>query len=116
LTGFSFGADVVPFLYNRLPADLKNKVSTLQLLSPFLSTDFKIDIADLIVPGDDNKTFKVKDEVEKVTIPIYCFYGEDEDPKSLADLDKKNFFIKLLPGDHHYLDDYSQIVSSAAVQ
>lgn len=116
LSGYSFGADVVPFLYNRLPEDLKNKVSTIQLLSPFLSTDFKIYVTDLIAPGEDNRTFKVKDEVGKITIPIYCFYGEEEEPKSLADLSQKNFFIKLLPGNHHYLNAYTKIVSSIGVK
>ena len=112
LSGYSFGADVVPFIYNRLPADLKVKVNKLQLLSPFLSSDFKVRLADLIGAGDDNRTYKVKDEVEKINIPIYCFYGETENPKPLADITMKNFFVKLLPGDHHYRNSYTQIVSS----
>jgi type IV secretory pathway VirJ component len=112
LCGYSFGADVVPFLYNRLPEDLKTKVTTLQMLSPFLSTDFKVYIKDLINSGEDDRTYKVKDEVAKVTIPIYCFYGKDEEPKPLGDVIKKNFHIRLLAGDHEYSDGYSQIVSA----
>ncbi len=112
LSGYSFGADVVPFLYNRLPADLKSKVNTLQLLSPFLSTDFKIYLTDLINLGDDQRTYKVKDEVKKIKIPVYCFYGTKENPKPLEDLKGKNIFIKLLPGDHHYTGGYRTIVSS----
>ncbi|SHN32093.1 AcvB/VirJ family lysyl-phosphatidylglycerol hydrolase [Mucilaginibacter sp. OK098] len=112
LSGFSFGADVVPFIYNRLPADLKIKVSQLQLLSPYLSSDFKVRLTDLISTGDDNRTYKVKDEVEKINIPVYCFYGELENPKPLADIMMKNFFLNFLPGDHHYQNSYTQIVSS----
>lgn len=112
LSGYSFGADIVPFIYNRLPDDLKVKVSKLQLLSPYLSSDFKVRLTDLIGQGDDNRIYKVKDEVEKVTIPIYCFYGETETPKPLADLMMMNFFVNLLPGDHHYLHSYRQIISS----
>lgn len=114
LSGYSFGADVVPFIYNRLPDDLKLKVSKIQLLSPYLSTDFKVRITDLFTNGEDNRTFKVKDEVEKLTIPIICFYGEAEKPKPLADLKMANFFIKILPGDHHYQNSYHQIVSSVS--
>jgi type IV secretory pathway VirJ component len=112
LSGYSFGADVVPFIYNRLPDDLKAKVSKLQLLSPYLSTDFKVRFSDLFTTGDDNRAYKVKDEVEKITIPVYCFYGETETPKPLANLMMQNFFVKFLPGDHHYQNSYIQIVSS----
>jgi len=112
LSGYSFGADVVPFIYNRLPDDLKVKVTKLQLLSPYLSTDFKVRFSDLFSTGDDNRAYKVKAEVEKITIPVYCFYGEKENPKPLADVAMKNFFIKFLPGDHHYQHSYLQIVSS----
>jgi len=112
LSGYSFGADVVPFIYNRLPDDLKPKVKKLQLLSPYLSSDFKVRLTDLISTGDDNRAYKVKDEVEKVTIPIYCFYGKAENPKPLADIMMKNFFVQFLPGDHHYQNSYFSIVSS----
>ena len=110
LSGYSFGADVVPFIYNRLPGELKSKISKLQLLSPFLSTDFKVRLSDLIMTGNDNRTYKVKDEVQRITIPIFCFYGASENPKPLADLSMKNFFIRTVPGDHHYLNSYRQIV------
>lgn len=113
LNGYSFGADVVPFIYNRLPNELKGKVSKLQLLSPFLSTDFKVHLADLISDGDDNRAYKVKDEVDKVSIPIICFYGQDEQPKPLADVKKQNFTVTLLSGDHHYQHSYQQIIFSA---
>lgn len=113
LSGYSFGADVVPFLYNGLPADLRSKVEVLQLLSPFLSTDFKVYLTDLINMGGDDRKYKVKDEVKKITIPVYCFYGEDEDPKPLADLRMDNFHVQLLPGDHHYTGGSSQILMTA---
>jgi len=113
LNGYSFGADVVPFIYNRLPPDLKIKVNRLQLLSPYLSTDFKVRLSDLLSDdGDDDRAFKVRDEVEKIAIPVICYYGNTENPKSLADLRMKNFFMITLPGGHHYKDSYLQIVSS----
>lgn len=113
LSGYSFGADVVPFLYNRLPADLKQRVGEIQLLSPFLSTDFKVYLTDLINLGGDDRAYKVKDEVMKIDIPVYCFYGEDEEPRPLSDVRKRNFILSLLPGDHHYKKGYHQIVKTA---
>ena len=112
LSGYSFGADVVPFIYNRLPDSLKNHVGKLQLLSPYLSTDFKVLLIDLFSTGGDNRTYKVTEEVKKIKIPIYCFYGEAETPKPLAGIIMPNFYIKFLSGDHHYLHSYRQIVFS----
>lgn len=112
LSGYSFGADVVPFIYNRLPQELKGKVHKLQLLSPYQSTDFRVKLSDLILTGEDNRPFKVSEEVEKITIPIYCFYGVSENPKPLSGIRMKNFLIGTVPGDHHYSQSYRQLVLS----
>ncbi len=110
LCGYSFGADVVPFIYNRLPLSLKNKVESLILLSPFASTDFVVHTTDLLNIGGDHRRFKVKQETQKIKIPIFCFYGEEEYSKPLAELQKKDFKVRFLPGDHHYEKNAVQII------
>jgi len=102
LSGYSFGADVVPFIYNRLPALTKKRVVGITLLSPFSSTDFMVRTADLLNLSGDDKKYKVAAELEKIRIPVYCFYGEKENPKSLSLFKKRNFHLKKVPGDHHY--------------
>jgi|GEM_PF-494404 len=110
--GYSFGADVVPFIYNRLPAAMKNKVVALELLSPFASSDFMVHTSDLLNLAGDDKLFKVQPEVEAVRIPVFCFYGEKEESKPLQMIKRRNFNFKLLPGDHHYeTAGYSNIFS-----
>ncbi|WP_374165598.1 AcvB/VirJ family lysyl-phosphatidylglycerol hydrolase [Arcticibacter sp. MXS-1] len=113
LNGYSFGADVVPFIYNRLPDELKARVTEIQLLSPFLSTDFEVYLTDLINLGGDDRDYKVKEELSKIKVPIYCFYGQDEDHKPLADVSAKNFHLSILPGGHHYTGGYGRIITSA---
>lgn len=110
LCGFSFGADVVPFIYNLLPFNLKNKVKKLVLLSPFASTDFEIHTSDLLNIGGDNREFKVGEEIVDITIPIFCFYGKEEKNKPLSELKMEHLFVKLLPGDHHYEDSSFQTI------
>jgi type IV secretory pathway VirJ component len=110
LCGYSFGADVIPFIYNRLPFHLKNRVQKLALLSPFASSDFMVHTSDLLNIGGDNRPFKVQPEVEKIRIPTFCFYGETEEPKPLGQVKRKNFFLKLLPGDHRYEKSAYQII------
>ena len=102
LCGYSFGADVLPFIYNRLPRQMKAKVVALELLSPFASSDFMIHTTDLLNLSSDNKPYKVGPELASVKIPVYCFYGEKEDPKALAGIKKRNFFLRQVAGDHHY--------------
>lgn len=102
LCGYSFGADVVPFIYNRLHQHLKNRITALALLSPFATTAFKVHTSDLLNIAKDNKKFNVKAEVDKVKIPIFCFYGQQEDPKPLEGIVKANFFLNTLPGGHSY--------------
>jgi type IV secretory pathway VirJ component len=42
LIGYSFGADVTPFLYNYAGAPFTKKVSHLVLMLPYKSTDFEV--------------------------------------------------------------------------
>jgi type IV secretory pathway VirJ component len=110
LAGYSFGADIVPFVYNLLPADIKRKITALEMLSPFASSDFDVHIINL---GGDNYPYNVKGEVKNIKIPVYCFYGKDEEPKPLNNFKQKNFILKTLPGNHHYqTSGYQQIISS----
>lgn len=102
LAGYSFGADVIPFIYNRLPMQTKRAVIAIGLFSPFASTDFMVHTSDLLNLSADNKAFKVQPEVQNIRIPVYCFYGERESPKAFAGFEKRNFHLALLAGDHHY--------------
>lgn len=102
LVGYSFGADVVPFIYNRLPKVIKRKVVALEMLSPFASSDFMVHTSDLLNLASDNKQFKVAEELTSVQIPVYCFYGIEEDPKALFGVKRRNFILKQVAGDHHY--------------
>jgi type IV secretory pathway VirJ component len=102
LVGYSFGADVVPFIYNRLPKAVKKKVVALELLSPFASTDFMVHTSDLLNISSRERQYKVADELLPIRIPIYCFYGEKEDPKALEGVKRRNFLLKKVAGDHHY--------------
>jgi len=113
LCGYSFGADVVPFIYNRLPVSMKNKVVALQLLSPFASSDFMVHTSDLLNIAGDDKPYKVQPEIEAIKIPVFCFYGEKEEPKPMEMIRKRNFSLRFLPGDHHYEPSgYADIFSS----
>ncbi len=104
IVGYSFGADVAAFLPRRLPITLLAKMNKIALLSPSLSTDFVINLSDLI--GDSKhkeRKYKLVPEINESTLPIVCIFGlkEDLNLKNIL-LKKGNITIHELPGSHHY--------------
>ncbi|WP_316747641.1 AcvB/VirJ family lysyl-phosphatidylglycerol hydrolase [Pedobacter gandavensis] len=116
LCGYSFGADVIPFAYNRLPFRAKRRIAGIQLCSPFATSDFKVRKVDLLNLGGDDKPYKVIPELQKISIPILCYYGADENPKALKDMKLKNFKLILVPGTHSYESVASQMIVSGLLQ
>ena len=113
LCGYSFGADVLPFIYNRLPVEMKNKVGHIQLLSPASFTDFEIHISDLFSTKNSVRSYQVGTEIQKINnIPVTCFYGREESEKPLTSVKLPNFKILILNGDHHYNNNTTSIVRS----
>ncbi|MCX2454143.1 hypothetical protein OQX61_22930 [Pedobacter sp. PLR] len=116
LCGYSFGADIIPFAYNRLPLRAKRRIAGIQLCSPFATSDFKVRTVDLLNIGGDDKPYKVIPELQKILIPIRCYYGSDENPKALKDISLKNFKLILVPGSHSYESAASQTIVSGLLE
>ena len=78
LIGYSFGADVLPFFANRLPADLLERVRLVALLGPGKTADFEFHVTDWL--GGGSKGQPVLPEVKKLAghPPVLCLYGSQE--------------------------------------
>ncbi|MDP9076781.1 MAG: virulence factor [Bacteroidota bacterium] len=113
ICGFSFGADVTPFIYMHLPNELKNKITLVQLISPSSSTDFEIHMTDMFSSGNKARTMNVASSARLIDIPVICYYGEEETEKPLSVVKKANFRMVILPGDHHYAKSYTEIAKNA---
>ena len=108
LIGFSFGAEIVPFVINRLPPELRHKVMGAVLLSPSTSSDFEIHVSEILSSSTQGQ-FPTLPEVSRITdITLLCFYGaQDEDPERLCPrLQQANVKSIPLAGGHHFEDDY----------
>ena len=104
IVGYSFGADVAAFLPRRLPIDLLAKINHVALLSPSLSTDFVINLSDLIGDSKHRKRkYKLGPELNETTLPIVCIFGAKEDLnlKNIL-LKRESLTIREIPGSHHY--------------
>lgn len=113
LVGYSFGADVIPFIANRLPADLKKKLALVAMLSPDDKTDFEVTISSMLDLGSED-SYDVLKEIKKVNyIKKLCIFGSEEDDEDMQKSFKSNGAeITVLNGGHHYDDNYPLIVSS----
>lgn len=102
LIGYSFGADVLPFIINRLPADLLANVKAAFIISPSGSTDFEIHWSDLL-GGKTKRTMDVVNEINRLSLNnIVIINGSDEDDLNFEKITLKKYSHEVLPGGHHY--------------
>jgi len=104
LIGYSFGADVAPFVLTHFSKALSGKINHLVLMSPSSKTDFEIHVLQMFGWGKNNGE-SVPDEVSKITKQVSIFEGDDEDDFPYNQLTNKNKQLFKMPGGHHYDGD-----------
>lgn len=110
LCGYSFGADVMPFMVTRLPGDLKYMMKSTVMMSPDPKADFEIHVADMLSFGSSSDKYNVLAEVKKSEPGhVTCIFGKDEDSDTPKSFKKAGAIIRLLPGSHHYDNDFNAI-------
>lgn len=107
LIGYSFGADVLPAVVNRLPQELRDRIDLLALLGLSDYASFEFNLTDWISskPGEGDQP--VRPELEKLgSLKRLCIYGADETDAACPKLAELGVKIEKMPGDHHFDDDY----------
>jgi type IV secretory pathway VirJ component len=113
LIGYSLGADVLPFMVNRLPQELLRQVQGVVLLGPSDTVDFEFHLTDWLGASSEKEGYPVLPEVEKLKgIKILCFYGEEESHSLCKKLDVGLGKIISLRGGHHFGGDYEAIAGT----
>ena len=114
LVGYSFGGDVLPFLFNRLPDEQKHRVKGLVMLSPSPSAEFTFHFSSWANKASTDAQ-PVKPELAKMlAYPTLFLFGSDEDPAWVRPLAVGNFQLKVLTGGHHYGGNTSAIDAAIA--
>ena len=117
LIGYSMGADVLPFMVNRLPGDLQSRIGLVALLSPGNAADFEFHITSWL-PGtaDGKSALPVLPEIKKLAgtrhIPVLCFCGDAESNRLCARLNRTPVRVIPLAGGHHLGGKYGIIVDT----
>lgn len=91
LIGYSFGADVLPFVVNRLPDRERAQVRSVTLISPSQSATFEVHVADWL-PGHLTPGLPLRPEVERLSEAPLCIYGAGEDDTYCPILEPGNSF------------------------
>jgi type IV secretory pathway VirJ component len=110
LIGYSFGADVLPFAYDRLPPDVRSRVALVALLGFAKSADFEIRVGGWLGLPASPDALPVMPATEKIPPGLMlCFYGEDEDDTACPALAKRGVEVIRTPGGHHFNGDYAPL-------
>jgi type IV secretory pathway VirJ component len=113
LIGYSLGADVLPFMANRLPQELLAHTPVVALLGPAHAVDFEFHLTDWLSSSTSAAVHPVLPEVQKLsTTKVLCVYGEEEPDTLCKDLDPQRATILRLKGGHRFEGDYNALAEA----
>ncbi len=111
LIGYSFGADVLPSVYNLLSQEEKNKIEQLSLLALSDTADFQFHVEGWLGMESDS-TFKTLPEIAKINPKlVQCIYGDGDDEVCSDHTFDKAHRVKL-DGGHHFDGDYVTLTNA----
>jgi type IV secretory pathway VirJ component len=108
LAGYSFGANVLPFAWPKIAADIRARTRLIALLAPEEKTGFQISVGGWLglSMGDADVVAAILALPSAITL---CIYGQDEEDSACKAprLAKKE--VLALPGGHHFDSDYERL-------
>jgi type IV secretory pathway VirJ component len=108
LIGYSFGADVLPFVVNRLPAQLRGTLASVSLLGIDSNASFEVRVSNWV--GGDNGGPATRPEVIALAhVPILCIYGEGETDSICPSLPTPAITREEVGKGHHFSGDYATL-------
>ena len=112
LMGFSYGAEVLPFMVNGLPDDVRPRVTLAILLSVGRTAMFQFHLSDWFDVGRGADARPVLPQVQALAwTQRLCIYGEDDANSLCPDLTGQGVEVKKVPGNHHFDEDYPGVAN-----
>ncbi len=109
LAGYSFGADILPSIYNRLQKADQDSVKLLVLLALAKEADFEIHVSGWLGQSGGEHTL-APELVQMPKNKILCIYGKEEKADTACTtLANSDATILELPGGHHFDQDYPKL-------
>lgn len=109
LVGYSFGADALPAIIPRLPADLRGQISHVVLIGTGPRGDLRFHPASWLNLASHD-SYAVQPAIAALKGPkITCVYGDKERADICPDLLDAEVTKVRLPGGHHFDGDYAAL-------
>lgn len=113
LVGYSRGADFVPFVANRLPAELRARIALMAMLAPAPGASFEFHWLDMVRDNPRSTELPVLPELERADgVPVLCIYGREEHTSACRDstaLARMDAVVVERDGGHHFDGDYTAL-------
>jgi type IV secretory pathway VirJ component len=109
LIGYSFGADVMPFIINRLPPDLHARIISATLLSLSRSASFEVHMAGWMgaAPADGVPTLPELQAIRDV--PLLCLAGAGDREAACNDFSGPAYTAQSIGEGHHFSGRFAEI-------
>ena len=102
LIGYSFGADVMPSIFNRLPAQVRARVASINLLGLGPRATFEVTVGEWL-PGSKRKGIPVLPEIAKFgATQALCVDGARETDSMCPELGKLGIEVRQIGEGHHF--------------
>ncbi len=111
LVGYSQGANVLPFVANRLPEATKQRVALVAMLGLGRKAEFEFHLSSWIVTSERGSP--ISPELARMPAGLgLCVYGSDEQDSGCLAADPRRVGIARLPGGHHFDGDYDRLAKT----
>jgi len=108
LIGYSFGADVIPFIINRIPAQNRLNLSGAVMLGISEDAIFEISAGEWL--GRIKGEYATLPEILRInSMPLLFIEGSNDDHAVINKLDRKKYEVVLIEGGHHFDGDYNKL-------
>ncbi len=107
LIGYSQGADVLPFLLNRLSAKSRTAIVSAVALALGTTATFEFHVRNWVGAAGELPTLPEAQRLAPHS--LLCVYGTADPDALCPQLDPTAFDVLALPGDHHFNGDYDRL-------
>jgi type IV secretory pathway VirJ component len=112
LIGYSQGADVLPFVVNRLPAHMRARIRLTALLGLGVRAVFEFHLSNWLSGSDDDDMLSIAPELHRMSgMRTLCVYSDDADDSACSDAASSTLRAVNLPGGHHFGGDYDRVAT-----